>query len=259
VVFIYAPNGTEMKSQDFYAFQLPPSAVSSDGNLALDFLASVQPLVALLSLLVAYARYGKDRSLRTLESVLWRPVTRSGLILVRLASALIVLVAGIALLVGAVDIAALLTFGSGFPVGVFLGILGVLTAEATAFVGLAFLGAHLLRSRGSLVGFVVGVFLFFLVIFPGVVTTLMLALQLSPGSSPSLQFQLNASYFDPIQLLHSAMIALVPGWFSLGSSFGPVGPGIASVVVSIPALVLSSAAWSGAPSIAAFYLARFRD
>src|SRR5271157_207213 len=186
VVFeVFAPNGTILESAYLQASSLLPSGLSPAGISAESTLLSAQDLVALLALALAYTRYGKDRSLRTLESVLCRPVTRTKLFLVRFGAVLIALAAGLAMLLGVFDAWAVIALGSGFPPGVILVLYGALVAEGAVFAGLLVLASHLLRSRGGLIGFSAGAFLVATFFFTLVVGVLAVAFQKSYGDIAS--------------------------------------------------------------------------
>ena len=245
VVFsIFAPNGTAIASTYLQASELVPTGVSPAAGSALGFLLIGQLLVSLLALMLGYSTYGKDRSLHTIDSVLWRPVTRTGLFLVRFCSILIALAAGLALMLGVIEVWTLFSLHSAFPISVLVALFGVLLAEGAAFAGLVVLASHLIRSRGGMVGATVGIFLFFWVVSNIIVDIVGLGLQVR--SDQYSQFLVNVSYFNPAELLTPTAIAIGGG----GSS---------GLTVSTPILIVTLAVWSFVPLVGALFLVRKRD
>jgi ABC-type transport system involved in multi-copper enzyme maturation permease subunit len=255
---VFAPNGTYVGGSVLPSDALWPSGVSVAGSRATSFLTFVPPLVAVLGLMLGYVRYGKDRSLRTLESVLWRPVTRAGLFLVRLGSVLIALGAALALLLAALELWLMSSFGAGIPIGPILAIYGALLAEGAAFAGFVFLGANLLRSRGGVIAVAVVSFLLFGVFFS--LLAVIIASVVAPTELSS--FLAYAPYWNPEQLLIPTYAAIVPQ--AAGASSGVPGSGVLAGVLEPvtgnPGLLATVAsAWGAVPAVIAFVLDHFRE
>lgn len=253
---MFASNGSAVAASVLPADTLLTTGVSPAGTTAISFLSSVQPLVALIGLVLAYARYGKDRSQGYLESVLWRPVTPEGLFLVRLASIVLALGIGIGLMLGALDGWLTVALGSGLPLAAILPLAAVLLAEGVAFAGFILFASHLFRTRGALIGVALGSFVFFSVLFAILLTSI------SPDF-PTLSANavtLGASYANPMELLGPAFGALVPS--SPSNPVVPVGAiGLYAPVgaTNIALLIGVTITWSVAPTGAAFVLAHVRD
>jgi ABC-type transport system involved in multi-copper enzyme maturation permease subunit len=260
-LMVFAPNGTELANTSVSAESLLPAGISPAGTSAENLLISLQPVIALFGILLAYVRYGKDRSLRSIESVLWRPVTRTGLFPVRFGVIALALASGIALLIGVLASWVALAYPAGFPPGALLVIFGVLLAEGVAFAGLVMLSSHFLRSRGGVIAFAAGIFLFFAFFFNVVIALLALTTQTSFGDASS-----SLLFFNPAQLLAPAFQAITPqapatGYFGGGVISGPllISSGPSSPPVSVPSLVLAVVLWSAGPFLLTFYLAKNTD
>lgn len=253
-VCIFAPNGTLMEFANLPAPSSSPG-IGSGENSVQGFLGGIQLLVALLGLVLGYARYGKDRALRTLESVLWRPVTRSGLFLVRTGTMLIPLAAGAGLLLGVLDAWILFALHSGIPLPVLLTLFGILLAEGSAFAGIVVLSSHLLRSRGGVIGALVGAFLFFGILYTIVVAVVSSMLPLRA----SIDFTFNASFWDPAQLQTPTFLLLIPQEVDPYFMIAPGSPAHPTWTLSVPLLAGVAAAWAVVPFVVAFVLALKRD
>jgi len=253
----FTPSGASAGVVILSATELLTTGVSSAGASAVSSLSAAQTLVALLGLVLGYARYGKDRSMRTVESVLWRPVTREGLFVVRWASVVIPLGGGLALLLGLTDLWMTSVLSAGIPLGALLALFGVLLAEGMAMAGLLMLGSHLLRSRGGVIGLGVGLFILF-----GVFFTIFVALvAFGTGATDPAQVLVNAAYLNPMQLMGPATAVIVPQAASNSSGMGLAVPLNLSTTVTANAGVVAAvvSAWFAVPTLVAFVLARYRE
>ncbi|HTW77150.1 MAG TPA: hypothetical protein VMG14_05230, partial [Thermoplasmata archaeon] len=253
----FTPSGASAGVVILSATELLTTGVSSAGASAVSSLSAAQTLVALLGLVLGYARYGKDRSMRTVESVLWRPVTREGLFAVRWASVVIPLGGGLALLLGLTDLWMTSVLSAGIPLGALLALFGVLLAEGMALAGLLMLGSHLLRSRGGVIGLGVGLFILF-----GVFFTIFVALvAFGTGAADPAQVLVNAAYLNPMQLMGPATAVIVPQAANNSSGMGLAVPLNLSTTVTANAEVVAAvvSAWFAVPTLVAFVLARYRE
>jgi ABC-type transport system involved in multi-copper enzyme maturation permease subunit len=242
-IYIFAANGTEMASVLTPATNMVTSGTSYARQTAEYFLQLiVGPIVALLAILLGYELYGKDRAFGTIESVLVRPVTRPGLFLVRFLAILAVLVASLAIALTVLASWVFLSYGTTFPVAALLLVYGILLAIGAAFAGIVPLTAHLLRSRGGVIGAAIGGFLVFTLVLPSFIPVMASVLQI-----PQRQFSIDASYFNPIELLTLAFATMAPPMTT-----SPGG-------VTLGALGAAAVAWAAGPAAVTFLLARGRD
>jgi ABC-type transport system involved in multi-copper enzyme maturation permease subunit len=251
---VFAANGTYLTGGAYQGFSFLPRGLSLAGSSATDFLSALQPLIALLGLVLGYARYGKDRSLRTLESILWRPVSRDGIFLVRLGSVLLALGAGLVMLLAGLNLWLVASFGAGIPAGSLLVLFGVLLAEGAAFAGFMLLGSNLLRSRGGVIAVAAVSFVLFFLFFPILVALIGGLL----GPSGVTTVSASASYWNPVQLLTPTYAVIVPESAESPGAFG--GLATLGTMAGNPALLgIAAAAWFAVPSALAFVVAHFRD
>jgi ABC-type transport system involved in multi-copper enzyme maturation permease subunit len=255
---LFAPNGTYAGEWAMPADELLPTGVSPAGSNAVDFLSGVQPLIAILGLMLAYVRYGKDQTLRTYESVLWRPVTRRGLFVIRFGTVLLALAAGLALLLAGLDLWLSASLHAGIPLGALAVLYGVMLAEGAAFAGILVVFSNLLRSRGGVIGVAVGLFLFFSVLFPILVA--LLGFSVGPGNVST--FFGNSAYANPMELLTPTIAAIVPAAASQSQNLvapALVSPGFATGTGNPGLVAAVVAAWGVIPAVSGYLLAGVRD
>lgn len=211
--------------------------------------------VPILGIQSGYSTYARDRATGVLESVLVRPVTRTQIILSRYIAVVIASAIAIAIALGVLDGLAASETGALLPAGQLGGLYVGLLVEATAFAGLLFLLAHLLRSPGAIMGSAVVVFVlidivwFFLLLFVGVFFG-------GLATTSGLSRVVGLEYADPAGFPF-LMLAWVQGGL-FGGLIQPPG-GLGSIGISAPSLIAAGVFWSVAPFLVAVWLARTRD
>lgn len=238
---------------------LPPPPPETEGGQVFQFVATELGIFTpLLAIVAAYGTYGKDRVSGTLESVLSRPVTRTGLGLARFLAIGVAIAVGTALGLIVLDATTLVVVGFGFPVGFLAALYGTLVAEGLAFAGILLLGSRLLRSAGGLIGLAITVFLALALFWP-VILLLAASLlgQLDYATFPV--FEIHADFFNPAGLVALTVSDLL-GVVAPSGGFGAGGVVPASDYgVTTASLALATAFWVGAPLLAFLHLARTRD
>jgi ABC-type transport system involved in multi-copper enzyme maturation permease subunit len=120
--------------------------VTAAGSGLVSGIQTMSFLVSLAGALIGYVGYSRDRLNGSLDPVLALPITRTRLILSRYSSALVASAIGAAACGAILGVSISALTSVGLPASVWLGIIATFAAEALAFVGLSFLGAHLTRS-----------------------------------------------------------------------------------------------------------------
>lgn len=126
--------------------------VTDDTSFLIGFL---MPILAVFS---AYLTYGKDRTTGVIESVLKRPISRSGLIGSRFLSNLTAIIVAVALAMLVAQMIIRHYFGlylSGSYTALFI---FEYVVEGAAFLSLVYLISHLVKSQGALLGAAIGVY-----------------------------------------------------------------------------------------------------
>jgi ABC-2 type transport system permease protein len=222
------------------------------------FISSILSLVVpLMTILVAYNSYGKDRATGVLESVLVRPVTRRGLAVTRFLSIILAISTAILVMMEVMEVEAQLLIGALIPVDFAAYTVLGLVVEVSAFTGLTLLISHLMKSTGGIMG--AGIVLWVVLDFFWGVFVLLAAFVLGVqiGSGNYLGMTIDSSLFNPAQF-YSLVGQLSGGGLSgiLGSasSASPATYGLTPLT-----LVLDGAFWALAPLAGFLYLATHRD
>ena len=237
------------------SFQLPYSAMNpNDSANVVETRAGAELatgtetmafLVALAGVLIGYVSYARDRLNGSLDPVLALPITRARLLLSRYAGAVVACAVGA--IAGAVIVSATASSATGFalPSSVWIGVLATLVLEAIAFVGLAFLGAHLTRSSPLLLVVLVLLAFLFTVLW-GVVVFGILSVH---GGS------IDTSSLLPLNPAQAPLS--IVGWMTYNLDGGP--PSLFPTISNIPLLIVSVVAWTAVPTVLAWWLYRVRD
>lgn len=235
-----------------FAF-LDPKYVT-ETNAAASLEAGVQTvsfLAALAGALIGFVGYGRDRLTGTLDPVLALPVTRSRLLLSRYSSAVIVAIAGS--VIGALVLGFTVSNVAGglLPATVWLALVATVVVDSLAFVGLAFLGAHLTKSSTLL--------LVALILVAAAMTILWV-----PFVSTVTHFTAISANMSTLEG-QSALVGWSPGQTSisvLGAAvlnFNGEGPYLFTAVTNPGTLATLAVCWSAIPIAMAWLLFRYRD
>lgn len=203
--------------------------------------------VGFVAVLLAFSRYGRDRVSRVLESVLWRPVTQSGLLLERFASSVVAMALMIGLGVLLLDAGLDFFWKVPLPTDLMMVVFGTMTATSATLIGLVVLASHLLRSVGGVIGVGVGLLVVFYVAW-----TPVLSYAAGSGAGPGTPISI-AALVNPTLLPALAINVLANGYFLVGALAG------ISATASVSSVVVVGTAWVVAPILAAALLSRFRD
>ena len=241
--------------QAIQSFQIPYSTINPNDSAnvaqtqaAADLVSGTETvafLVALAGVLIGYVSYARDRLNGSLDPVLALPITRTRLILSRYTAA--VAACAIGAVVGGlvVDATVSSTTGVALPSSVWVSVIATLVLETIAFVGLAFLGAHLTRSSPLLL--VVLVLAAFL--FTALWSVVVFGVASAYGGS------LDSSSLLPLSPAQASLSII--GWVTYSLDGGP--PSLFPTIVNTPLLVLSVAAWTAVPVLLAGWMFRVRD
>jgi ABC-type transport system involved in multi-copper enzyme maturation permease subunit len=239
-----------------------PSLTSAQGSqIARTFFATDFGLfIPLLAIVATYNTYGKDRVTGVLESVLAQPVTRKGLSLSRYLSTFAAMSTAIVVSVAVVDLIAQRFTHSFVSPSIVIWSTGALLVELAAFIGIAMLLSHLVKSSGTLIGLSVGLFLV-IDFFQGLIFTIISTiLQISRGSVAYYQISVALDFLNPAQF-----ISLVETYITnLVGFVGVIAPQNISITpqdygITIPTIVLTGALWVSIPLVCFLYLSTRRD
>jgi len=238
------------------------SLTSAQGSqIATASFASIFGLfIPLLAIVGTYNTYGKDRVTGILESVLAQPVTRRGLSLSRYLSTFAAMSAAIVVSVAIVDLIAQSFTHSFVSPSIVISSTGALVVELAAFIGIAMLLSHLVKSSGTLIGLSVALFLV-IDFFQGLIVTIAATiLQISRGSVAYYRISVALDFLNPAQF-----ISLVETYFTNVVRFvGIISTPSFSITpqdygITAPAIVLTGALWISIPLVCFLYLAIRRD
>lgn len=128
-------------------------------------------IVSLAGALIGYMSYARDRLNGCLDAVLALPITRTRLVLSRYSGALAV--SSMGAVAGGVIFCLSLSKAAGvaLPSSVWLAIAAAFVAQALAFVGLSFFGAHIIRSSPLLLVMLILLVILFTVLWTPVVSS----------------------------------------------------------------------------------------
>jgi ABC-type transport system involved in multi-copper enzyme maturation permease subunit len=258
VAEIVAPNGSVVASTSppggiggFPLSDFPATAgPTAQASHLVSFIAVVMTTyICFVAVLFSFYRYGRDRVTRTLESVLWRPVTPLGLLLERYASAVVPLVLMIGLSILGLDVGLVSFWKVTLPTNFALTVIGAMIATASTFVGIAFLASRLLRSVGALIGATVALLVLFVVLWTPVLSSLV------GSTAPAGGFALDGAFLNPALLPALAIDAFTGGSFPIGIFASIPAP----IVVPVTSLIVVGLVWVLVPLLASLLLARSRD
>jgi ABC-2 type transport system permease protein len=254
---VFDPSGAEVLGYGMGGASFQTSAVYQQyfvvQNLASGFVAGLLGLfVPLMAVLASYSTYGKDRVSGVLESVLARPVSRKGLSISRFTSTSLAMVVAVVLATIALDVVCY--FAAGFLLSwSFLGtVIGALSVEAVAFVGLLFALSRVIKSGGALVGVGVGLWAILELFWSLIIYLVAVLLHLDLGSATYYRLTVDSGFFNPAQF-YSLVSTLSSSSFS-GISFSPADYGITPYT-----LVAAGILWVVLPFALFLYLAVKKD
>ena len=118
-------------------------------------------LIPILAIFAGYLTYGRERTSGVLESVLKRPVTRGELISSRFASNAIAIMIAVGLSMIFSDLIIHHYFGMYLSTYFSLYFIWTYVVEGIAFLAIAYLFSHVVKSQGALLGGSIGVFVVF--------------------------------------------------------------------------------------------------
>jgi ABC-type transport system involved in multi-copper enzyme maturation permease subunit len=247
------PGGANLYTEQFQYGSLDPRYVTETLTAA-GLTAAIQTmsfLVAFAGALIGYVGYARDRLNGTLDPVLALPITRSRLLITRYASAVLVSI------LGSIIGAAILLFtvsqiqGDTLPASLWLGLPAAFAMEGVAFVGLAYLGAHLTKSSTLL--------LVVLILLTAALTLLWV---------PFISVLAHLTGL-PVDMTTPATQSAVAGWSPAQSSISIVGlillnyngegPYLLPAITNAGVLTTLVLAWVAIPIALAWLLFRFRD
>jgi ABC-2 type transport system permease protein len=222
-------------------------------SLAQSFLSGILGFfVPLMAVLGAYTVYGRDRVTGILESVLVRPVTRSGLLTSRYIAA--VGGVGVAVFVTVLLIGLIIWIDTTqvLSTDFLLASTGALVVEVAAFVGLMFIISQFTKSTGALIGAGIGVFMVLDFLWNLLLFLALTAAGATFGSLTALHLQVDLSFLNPAQFLNLVQILQTNSISGI-----PVQP--AAYGVTVPSVVLAGLIWILLPVFVALRLVSRRD
>ena len=230
----------------------PPGDSTPGGSILRALLLEAGLFVPLFGVLCAYSAYGRARVSGTLESVLARPVNRSGLTLSRYATVAVEASLALVAFLAVLQVSVLVATGYAFPFWVVLAIFGAFFVEWMALAGLTLVLSHGLRSSGSLVGGGGSLFLMFVLAWPNF-TALLPSLVIRNQGDGYYAWLAKAYLPNPAEF-QNAVSSLAFGFSPAYGAFD-----IASVGVTAAVVVGVGVAWVALPAAGFYALARWRD
>lgn len=233
-----------------------PMTESDLQSLILNGIGSILGLlIPILGVFAGYLTYGKDKTTGVLESVLKRPVTRSGLISSRFTANSVSIVASI---ITSMVIADLIIdhYFHMFPTLYFtLFYIWTYVVEGLAFLALIYMFSRVVKSQGALLGITIAVFVVMGLFWSIIPVVAMLALGITASSSSYLPLTLLFDFASP-----SGYSSLVSFFFtnSIGS-LTPISANPATYGVTQLTLILAGFLWMAVPFAIAVYLAKRTD
>ncbi len=236
-----------------------PLVPPSPGAIFTSFTGTVLAVVVpLMSVLVAYNSYGKDRATGVLESVLARPVTRRSLGLSRYFSFVIALSVAIIVAVVVMEVISQVLLGAALSATFALSTAGSMVVEAAAFVGIVMLLSQVVRSQGNMILVSVGLWVFLDFFWTIIVFFASAVLGVQIGSGNYLALTIQSSFFNPAQF--SSLVGEYLNGVSITSGLGgstPISP--ATYGLTPLTLALTGAFWVLVPLLGFLYLVARRD
>jgi ABC-type transport system involved in multi-copper enzyme maturation permease subunit len=249
---IVAANGTVVATSDLTIASFASSGAPTDqASRALSFMVEVLgSLVAIAGTFLAYVAYGRDRTTKTIEAVLWRPVTSSGLLSARFGTAVVGVAAMASLSVIVLNWSMESQWRVSFSPSFVLVMVGAEFATGTAFVGMVFVCSRLFKNHGRLVASMLILLAGFVLLW-GTVELAIVGNQPTFGTESVLLAVLNN--LNPYLIPSVAVVVSTSG--SYMPNVGAWG-GLSSGAMP---LVACAALWCIIPYIASFWMARIRD
>ncbi len=233
----------------------PPSPSAVFSSFTSTVLAVVVPL---MSIMVAYNSYGKDKATGVLESVLARPVTRRSLGLSRYLSFVIASSVALVMTMVAVELISQALLGGSLPPASAVYTTVSLIVEAAAFVGIVMLLSQVIRSQGNMMLVSVGLWISLDFFWTVIVFFASAALGVQVGSGDYLALTIQSSFFNPAQFY--SLVGQYLNGVSMSTGFGgsiPISP--ATYGVTPFTLALTGAFWILAPLLGFLYFVVRRD
>jgi ABC-type transport system involved in multi-copper enzyme maturation permease subunit len=247
------PDGVVLETEQIPSYALNPSTAleTASGANLVGRVETMSLLVGFAAVLVGFVTYGRERLTGSLDSVLALPTTRTRILLARYFSALVPVVAATVIGVTLLSISLSRVTEATLPLQIWLSLVAAFAAEGIAFVGLTFLGAHLVRSSSLLLVASFLVMLAFTILWVSVIAAAAGALRI-PASIGSPLSQSVYAPFSPAQTSIS-----VVGLEVLKLDGG--GPYLLPAIGSGLEIVAMLLAWITLPIVLAVFLFRFRD
>jgi ABC-type transport system involved in multi-copper enzyme maturation permease subunit len=247
------PGGISIYTEQFQYGNLDPKYVTETLTAAglTGGIQTMSFLVAFAGAMIGYVGYSRDRLNGTLEPVLALPITRTRLVLTRYTSAVLISVSGS--IIGSTILLFTVAHiqGDNLPASLWLGLPTAFAIESVAFVGLAFLGAHLTKSSTLL--------LVVLILVTAAMTLLWIPLVAALAPTGGLSVDMSSP----------ATQSAVAGWSPAQSSISIVGlivlnyngegPYLLPAITNVGILAAVVLAWAAIPVALAWLLFRFRD
>jgi ABC-2 type transport system permease protein len=231
----------------------------SPGNVFTSFTGTILAIVVpLMSILIAYNSYGKDRATGVLESVLARPVTRRSLGFSRYLSFVIAVSVALMITIGIAGVISQSLLGEGLPVTFAAYTAGSLIVEAAAFIGIVMLLSQVVRSQGNMILVSVGLWVMLDFFWTVLVFVASAVLSVQVGSGNYLALTIQSSFFNPAQFY--SLVGEYLNGISISTGFGgstPISP--ATYGLTPLTLALTGAFWVLAPLFGFLYLVVRRD
>ena len=212
-------------------------------------------LIPILAVFAGYLTYGKDRMTGVLESVLKRPVTRTGLIGSRFVSNASSIIIAVVLSVAVGELIIDHYFSMYLSPGFTLFLMWTYIVEGIAFLALVYMFSHITKSLGALLGAAIGIFVVLDIFWEIIPAAVIAALGISTSSSAYVYSNIALNYVSPsgyeslVELLFTKHIGFISS-----VSINPAAYGVTAAV-----LVLAGIVWMVIPFVIAYYLAKNRD
>ena len=247
-------NGTVEFESGFSSTGGPTEATTPLSVFSL-FMSNILALVVpLMSILVAYNSYGKDRTTGVLESVLTRPVTRRSLGLTRYASFVIAISVALVVTMVAMEAISQFLLGDILPLNYAAYTVGAMAVEAAAFIGIVMVISQLTKSQGTMILASMGLWVVLDFLWTVLVFFVSAVLGVQVGSGNYLAVTIQSSFFNPAQF-YSLIGVYIEGITTVGSV--PISP--ATYGLTPLTLALDASFWVFVPLFAFLYLVSRRD
>jgi ABC-type transport system involved in multi-copper enzyme maturation permease subunit len=221
-------------------------------------------LIPIMAIFEGYVAYGADRASGVLESVICRPVTKTGVLISRFVAGMIAIIIALAIAIAIIDATALSYYSKSLPLQDIAALFWIYIVEGAAFLGLMYLFSHILKSQTSLIGVAIAVFLVLDILWTTIVTLVAFGV-FNAGSSPSkfISIETVMDFISPTGYEANMLLYLTKETTAfvrssgLGAATLSVNP--ASYGVTLISLALIGIAWMVVPVLLAYMLAMKRD